>query len=172
MVTMRSWRLVASATAGRLSRTIPLVVLLITLPDPAYAHATVFVGETVSSQVRPTVGVSVGYFPQAPARTGGAGGQSFVGWEIEYAHTVDNGSPDGAAMGTFGGGALVQLRPRQRTRWYLAAGLGVFSGSLPGGRGSISFVQNVNIGGGMKFRLKGPLVTRVDYRLFPIGPSQ
>jgi hypothetical protein len=96
---------------------------------------------------------------------------SFLGWELNFASTRGNGRPDRLSMGTIGVSFHVRSPVRQtRLGIYGTVGFGLFGGDLPDGRASGEVLYK-NLGGGITFRLAGPLLTRVDYRVFRLGEA-
>jgi hypothetical protein len=135
--------------------------MAVALAAPVHADAILSFGPTISTQTRPTVAVSVGTFIE----------HSFLGWELEIVDTRGNTKPGRLSMGTIGASFLVQSPVRrERLRVYGAVGFGVFGGDLPDGRAS-GEVSSKNFGGGLKLKLAGPLLMRVDYRLVRLGEA-
>jgi opacity protein-like surface antigen len=122
---------------------------------PAFADITGFVGVAGGPSTRMTKGLAVG------------AGLLVLGWEAEYSDTssdVLRGSPR-LQMGM--ANVLVQTPIDVRgLQFYGTAGAGAYHEDFVG-------VSNtgfgVNLGGGLKMSLIGPLRLRVDYRVFHLG---
>jgi opacity protein-like surface antigen len=127
-----------------------LIVLLAT--SPAFADATLFVGNTSTPANRAAKGFALGI------------GLLIVGFEFEYASTSEDLTDAAPSLKTGMGNVLVQtpvaimgLQP------YFTTGAGLF-------RERLDEVQETNIGfntgGGVKVSLIGPIRARIDYRVF------
>lgn len=134
----------------------PLFCAIVVLgaPAPASADLTGFVGATSTPSTRATKGVAVGT------------GILIAGVEFEYSHATDdlvNGAPE---LHTFMFNGLLQTPvPIARMQFYGTAGGGLFRETL-----NLSSETNVgiNVGGGVKVSLLGPLRLRLDYRVFTL----
>ena len=131
-------------------RAAAVVLSMVASEAPARADATLFVGTNSFAGLRPTLGISIGNFPNLLGES--------VGWELELAKGL-RGGPD-----TYSGGFLVQsVLIADRLRAYGSVGLGIYGA---GGRGQIGFGS---VGGGTKFRGPDPLWLRLDYRVLLHG---
>jgi len=130
------------------------VVLLAGIPAAAHADLTAFAGSTMT--------------PKARAARGAAFGVSLIviGFEFEYASTIEDPANASPALRTWMLNGLVQTPTR--TQLYLTLGGGLFRERL-GTAGETSF--GTNVGGGVKFSLVGPLRLRLDYRVFNLRGS-
>jgi hypothetical protein len=142
----------------RLPRLLLLTGTLLFIGSTAWADATAFYGTASAPSNRTTRGFALG------------AGLLIVGFEFEYADTVED-LPEGApSLRTGMGNLLIQtpvaifgLQP------YFTTGGGVYRESL----GSLGSETNfgLNNGGGVKISLIGPLRARVDYRVFSLRGS-
>jgi hypothetical protein len=121
---------VAAALRAALLVSLPVVV-----PAPAFADATLFVGANTTSAPHPTVGIAVGLCCR---RT--------VGFEVEYAGTLGEGTPDTPNLATVTVNLLVQRPLSSKTHFYIVGGLGAYIES----NGSGSAENAYNLGGGLK----------------------
>jgi opacity protein-like surface antigen len=132
-----------------------MVVLL--CPSMARADATAFIGSNTTPVNRLTKGAALGV------------GFAFLGLELEYATTADS-KIDGAPSLTTGmANALLQFPfPIFGLQPYATAGAGIYRETLTTIRHEdTSF--GLNIGGGLKMSVIGPLGLRFDYRVFKLG---
>jgi opacity protein-like surface antigen len=128
------------------------------LPAKASADVTGFIGASSTPSTRMVKGLAVGT------------GLLIVGFEFEYAHTNEDLHEDlqKAAPGlrTFMFNGLVQTPiPIAGMQFYGTAGGGVFRETLD--QTSKTNV-GINVGGGVKISLIGPLRLRLDYRVFTL----
>jgi opacity protein-like surface antigen len=130
------------------------LVLLIAAPSRAAADITAFIGVNPTPESRTTTGISVGV------------GLLIVGFEFEYAHTREDLLEGAPRLRTYMFNGLLQtpfaiagFQP------YATAGGGVYRETL-----SEDSETNVgiNVGGGVKMSLAGPLRLRLDYRVFTL----
>ena len=137
-----------------------MVLALITLPAPAFADATVFLGLVNKPDMHMARGFSAGI------------GLLVVGFEFEYANAAEDLEHARPSLTTGMGNILLQT-PFSRLQLYGTAGGGVY-------RERLGDVQETNVGlnfgGGVKFGLLGPLRARLDYRIFnlrgePLHPT-
>ena len=123
-------------------------------PSTAFADATAFIGSTTTPSNRLNRGFSIG------------AGLVIVGFEFEYANT--NEEPDDLAPGlrTFMFNGLLQTPiPIAGMQFYGTAGGGVYRETL----NDLSETHvGINVGGGVKLSLAGPLRLRFDYRVFTL----
>lgn len=132
-------------------------VLLCLTAAPASADITGFVGVT------PT--------PVKRAVKGGAFGAGLLiaGFEVEYADTSEDLVLGGPRLRTFMFNGLAQTPiPIAGMQFYGTAGGGFYRESFsPQPNGNQTSV-GINVGGGAKISLAGPLRLRVDYRVFTL----
>jgi opacity protein-like surface antigen len=140
-----------------------LVALAIVLtPAPAFADITAFLGVNPTPSSRPVKGAAVGV------------GLLIVGFEFEYADTSDKraDSPaeeDAPRLRTYMGNGLVQTPiPIAGMQFYATAGGGVYREAF---ENTSETHFGINVGGGVKMNLAGPLRLRLDYRVFTLKGS-
>jgi hypothetical protein len=132
-----------------------VVTALLATPATASADFTAFIGSTMTPNNRFARGLSVGM------------GLMIVGFEFEYANT--NEEPDDLAPGlrTFMFNGLLQTPfPIAGMQFYGTAGGGVYRETLLE-ESETHF--GINVGGGVKVSLIGPLRLRLDYRVFTLN---
>lgn len=95
-------------------------------------------------------------------------GLLFVGFEVEYASTTEDDTLAAPGLKTFMVNGLVQTLPLGRLQFYGTAGAGAYRERL--GESSETHV-GINVGGGAKIGLLGPLRLRLDYRVFTLQGS-
>jgi hypothetical protein len=146
-----------------MKRIAPVLLLALLLPRPAFADITAFFGVNPTPLSRPVRGVSVGM------------GLIIVGFEFEYANSsdaiADEPSADGVApqLRTYMGNGLLQTPiPIAGMQFYATAGGGVYQEEFVT-RSETHF--GINVGGGVKINLIGPLRLRLDYRVFTLKGS-
>jgi len=131
--------------------------LLLLVAAPARADITAFIGANTTPDNRATRGFALG------------AGLLIIGFEFEYADTTDSTAPSTLApsLKTGMGNVLLQtpfaiagFQP------YFTTGGGLYRETL-GLHQDTSF--GLNMGGGVKVSLVGPLRLRVDYRVFKLG---
>lgn len=141
------------------NRRIGLVVAALTLLAPATASAdiTAFLGTTLTPVNRVTTGLGIGI------------GLVIVGFEFEYAHARENLEELAPSVRTYMFNGLVQTPvPIAGMQFYGTAGGGVYHETL----NLISETNlGLNVGGGVKVNLAGPLRLRFDYRVFTLQGS-
>jgi opacity protein-like surface antigen len=127
---------------------------LLLLPSPAAADITAFLGSNVT--------------PSNRLVRGFAGGFSLliVGFEFEYAQAGDDVEEGAPALRTIMVNGLLQTPgDLGGFQLYGTAGGGVYRERL----GPLSETHvGVNVGGGVKMTLAGPLRLRLDYRVFTL----
>ena len=137
-----------------------LVALIVAMPAPAFADITAFLGLLNKPDQHMTRGVSAGV------------GLLVVAFEFEYANTPENLAKARPSLTTGMGNVLVQT-PFSKVQFYGTVGGGAYRERL----GDVQETHlGVNVGGGVKFGLLGPLRARLDYRVFnlrgqPIHPT-
>ncbi len=87
-----------------------------------------------------------------------------VGFEIEYSDISENLAKDAPRVRTGMVNAMVQT-PTSGVQLYGTAGVGAYRETL---RTTQKTNTAMNIGGGLKLGLLGPVKLRVDYRLFTL----
>lgn len=126
--------------------------VLTTLPRAAAADVTAFLGITPTPENRALRGFAVGF------------GLLIVGFEFEYANTIEDAAEGLPSLQTGSGNVLLQTPVE-------VSGVQLY-GTIGGGlyREQLLTLRETNIatnvGGGAKIRLAGPLRLRLDYRLF------
>ena len=142
-------------------RTLPLTLyplllalfLVLLFPTPAAADFTAFIGANMTPTTRPVRGVA------------GGAGLLIVAFELEYADTAQDLVKDAPRLRTFMANGLVQTLPLGGVQFYGTLGGGVYRETLP----SLQATNfGVNVGGGAKISLLGPLRLRLDYRIFTL----
>jgi len=124
---------------------------------PSWADATAFLGTATAPSNRTTRGFAIG------------AGLLIIGFEFEYADTVEDLAHGAPSIRTGMGNVLLQtpvailgLQP------YITTGTGVYREVL----GTVSGTNfGFNNGGGVKISLIGPVRARVDYRVFSLRGS-
>jgi len=134
-----------------------MLALAALVARPARADATLFLGANTTPSNRTAKGLSIGV------------GLVIVGFEFEYSSTSEDAKSSAPSLKTGMGNALLQtpfaifgFQP------YATAGVGVYREHLS------AFEEQdtnfgMNIGGGVKISLAGPLRLRVDYRVFKLA---
>jgi hypothetical protein len=123
-------------------------------PATAAADLTAFIGSTTTPQNRFNRGFSVG------------AGLVIVGFEFEYANTSEEPEDLAPGLRTYMFNGLLQTPiPIAGMQFYGTAGAGVYHETLL----DVSETNvGLNIGGGVKVSLVGPLRLRFDYRVFTL----
>jgi opacity protein-like surface antigen len=133
------------------------LLLLLALPAHAAADATVFLGVNPTPENRMVRGFAVGITVLV------------VGFEFEYATSsedLEEGSPQ---LRTGMGNLIVQTPfPIGGVLFYGTAGIGGYRERLANEQETH---VGMNIGGGVKISMVGPLRLRIDYRLFTLRGS-
>jgi opacity protein-like surface antigen len=128
-------------------------VLLV--PAIASADITAFLGFTTTPVTRSVRGFSVG------------AGMVIVGFEFEYASTSEDLLEAAPSLRTFMFNGLLQTPvPIARMQFYGTAGGGAYRETLVEDS-ETNF--GVNVGGGAKVTLVGPVRLRLDYRVFTLS---
>jgi len=131
-----------------------LIAVLLLVPARAAADATLFIGSTTTPENRLNRGFSIG------------AGLVIVGFEFEYANSSEE--PDDLVPGlkTYMFNGLLQTPiPIAGMQFYGTAGAGVYHETLL----DVSETNvGINVGGGVKVSLVGPLRLRFDYRVFTL----
>jgi hypothetical protein len=134
-------------------RSFLLASLLLSLAAPAYADLTFIVGSNQTPAARGVKGFAIG-------------GGGMIATEFEYASNGENLAESTPSLRTFMGNMLVQtpfavagFQP------YATAGLGYYRERLDTHQES-AFAFNSGVG--VKAKIFGPLMARVDYRVFKL----
>ncbi|MEO7274215.1 MAG: hypothetical protein ABI211_19645 [Vicinamibacterales bacterium] len=128
-----------------------LTVALLGFASPAAADITAFLGVNPTPTNRATKGFAVGT------------GLVVVGFEFEYAQANEDLLEGSPSLRTFMFNGLVQTPvPIAGMQFYATAGGGVYRESLSD---NSETNLGVNVGGGVKMSLVGPLRLRLDYRV-------
>jgi hypothetical protein len=134
-----------------------IVVILFGVARPAHADLTAFLG------LSPT--------PDNRGARGFAGGFSLVviGFEFEYSQILEDEVEALPSLKTWSGNVLLQTPVEiHGVQLYATAGGGGYRERL--GDDTVTHVD-INLGGGAKFRIAGPLRVRLDYRIFKLNGS-
>ena len=134
-----------------------LFLTLLTTVRPARADLTAFLGVTPTPENRTARGFSGGL------------GLLIVGFEFEYANTPEDEEDPLPGFRTWSGNVLLQTPVDiGGVQIYGTTGFGAYTEEL----GNASETNTaVNLGGGAKIRLVGPLRVRLDYRVFKLQGS-
>ena len=138
-----------------------LFALVVLTPAAASADITAFLGTTSAPVNRMTTGFSIG------------AGLVIVGFEFEYGHARENLDELAPSVRTYMFNGLLQTPvPIAGMQFYGTAGAGVYHETLDLLQGEISETNvGLNVGGGVKVNLAGPLRLRFDYRVFTLQGS-
>jgi hypothetical protein len=124
---------------------------------PAAADVTGFIGVSNSPVRRAVKGLAIGT------------GLIIVGFEIEYADTSEDLVLNGQRLRTVMFNGLLQTPiPIARMQFYATAGGGLYRESFSIDPNGTETNVGINIGGGAKISLAGPLRLRLDYRVFTL----
>ena len=141
----------------RLAITTTLVAGMLLGSTPAFADITAFLGLAGGPSVRTTKGLAAG------------AGLIIVAFEFEYSDTsedITEGAPH-ARIGMFNG--LLQTPVAVKgVQIYGTVGVGIYNHEL---LSNSETNVGINVGGGVKVKLVGPLRVRVDYRVFRLAGS-
>ena len=133
------------------------VAAMLAIPAHASADITAFLGVNPTPENRPVRGFAVG------------AGLLIVGFEFEYSSTSQDLDELSPSLRTYMGNGLLQTPvPIAGMQFYATAGAGVYRERLL--EDSETNV-GVNVGGGVKLSLLGPLRLRLDYRVFTLQGS-
>jgi hypothetical protein len=128
-----------------------LTVALLGIASPAAADITAFLGVNPTPTSRVAKGFAAGL------------GLLVVGFEFEYAHANEDLIEGSPSLRTFMFNGLVQTPiPIAGMQFYATAGGGGYRETL-GPSSDTNF--GINVGGGVKMSLVGPLRLRLDYRV-------
>lgn len=147
-------------SCGMRSRTFPAMPLALALagsllaPATARADVTAFLGVNPTPTNRVVRGISAGM------------GLLIVGFEFEYANTTEDLPENAPGLRTYMLNGLLQTPvPIGGVQFYATAGVGGYRETLD--EDSETNV-GMNVGGGLKMSLAGPLRLRLDYRVFTL----
>lgn len=146
----------SSQCISRASRVAALAFLaVLAFARPAAADLTAFLGVTTTPDNHTAKGFAVGV------------GLLIVGFEFEYSSSSEDEDMLVPGLRTYSGNVLVQT-PTPSVQLYGTAGIGGYQESL----GTIDETNiAMNLGGGAKMSLLGPLRLRLDYRIFRLQGS-
>jgi opacity protein-like surface antigen len=131
------------------------VVFLV--PSVASADITAFLGANPTPTARTVKGAAFGM------------GLVVVGFEFEYAHTNEDRVQAAPGLWTYMVNGMVQTPfPIAGMQFYGTAGAGGFHETL---NADSETNVGINVGGGIKMSLVGPLRLRFDYRVFTLQGS-
>ena len=146
-----------SGFRSAVSRLLAAAVLLLLFAAPAAADITGFIGVNSTPVRRAVKGVAVGT------------GLLIVGFEVEYADTSEDLVLNGPRLRTVMFNGLAQTPiPIARMQFYVTAGGGGYRESFSTDPNGNETNVGINVGGGAKISLAGPLRLRVDYRVFTL----
>jgi opacity protein-like surface antigen len=138
-------------------RALLAVLLCLAAPRAASADLTAFLGVNPTPSNRTVTGFSGGF------------GLLIVGFEFEYAHTREDLDQLAPALRTYMFNGLLQTPfPIGGLQFYGTAGGGIFRETL---NDESETHVGINVGGGVKMNLAGPLRLRLDYRVFTLQGS-
>jgi hypothetical protein len=131
-----------------------LALGLLAVPATAAADVTAFLGTNPTPSNRVVTGFSGGF------------GLVIVGFEFEYARTREDLEEAAPSLRTYMFNGLLQTPfPIAGMQFYATAGGGVYRETLD----DVSETHvGINVGGGVKMNLAGPLRLRLDYRVFTL----
>jgi opacity protein-like surface antigen len=131
--------------------------LLFLTPSVASADITAFLGANPTPTARTVKGAAIGM------------GLVIVGFEFEYAHTNEDRVQGAPGLWTYMGNGILQTPiPIAGMQFYGTIGGGVFHETL---NADSETNVGINVGGGIKMSLVGPLRLRFDYRVFTLQGS-
>ena len=130
------------------------IAALLATPATAHADITAFLGANPTPTNRLTTGFGIG------------AGLVIVGFEFEYGHTREDEMELSPSLRTFMFNGLLQTPvPIAGMQFYGTAGGGVYRETL---LDNSETNVGINIGGGVKLSLAGPIRLRFDYRVFTL----
>jgi opacity protein-like surface antigen len=137
--------------------TLVTAALLLLVPSTASADFTAFLGVNPTPSNRTVTGLSGGV------------GLLIVGFEFEYANASEDLDALAPGLKTYMFNGLLQTPfPIGGMQFYATAGGGVFRERLDE---ETETNVGMNVGGGVKMNLAGPLRLRLDYRVFTLRGS-
>jgi hypothetical protein len=130
------------------------IAALVLVPSTASADFTAFLGVNPTPSTRVVRGLAAGF------------GLIIVGFEFEYANTSEDEAEAAPGLRTFMFNGLLQTPiPIAGMQFYATAGGGGYRETLT----DVSHTHvGINVGGGVKMTLAGPLRLRLDYRIFTL----
>ena len=135
-----------------------ILTVVLAWPANAFADVTAFLGVNRTPTNRTLTGISAGL------------GLLIVGFEFEYANTREDLDHLAPALQTYMFNGLLQTPIAiGGIQFYGTAGGGVFRETLVN---DTETNVGINIGGGVKINVAGPLRLRVDYRVFTLRGSE
>lgn len=139
----------------RLTRLLLFTTFLTALTSvPVFADATIFIGSTATPANRPVKGLALGLSILA------------VGVEFEFAETGETVKDAAPSLRTGMGNVLLQTPiPVAGMQFYVTAGGGLYRERLVTRQET---QVGLNMGGGVKISLLGPIRARLDYRVFKL----
>jgi len=138
-------------------RALLVCCVLVATPATALADITAFLGVNPTPASRPVRGFSIG------------AGLLIVGFEFEYARSSQDLAEGAPQLQTYMGNGLLQTPfPIAGMQFYATAGGGMYRETLADVRQTH---VGINVGGGVKMSLAGPLRLRLDYRVFTLQGS-
>ena len=141
----------------RLIAAAAIVLALLMIPSTASADFTAFLGVNPTPSNRTVTGLSGGF------------GLLIVAFEFEYANTREDLDELAPGLKTYMFNGLLQTPfPIAGMQFYGTAGGGVFRETL---NDESETNVGINVGGGVKMNLAGPLRLRLDYRVFTLRGS-
>ena len=133
------------------------LAMALLFPSTAAADITAFLGVNATPANRTVTGISGGV------------GLLIVAFEFEYANTREDLDELAPGLKTYMFNGLVQTPvPIGGMQFYGTAGGGVFRETL---NEATETNFGMNVGGGVKMKLLGPLRLRLDYRVFTLRGS-
>jgi opacity protein-like surface antigen len=131
-----------------------LLTIFVLAPATAHADITAFLGTNPTPTNRLTTGFGIGM------------GLVIVGFEFEYGHTREDEKALAPSLRTFMFNGLVQTPiPIAGMQFYGTAGAGGYRETL---LNDSETNVGINVGGGVKVSVAGPLRLRFDYRVFTL----
>ncbi len=133
------------------------VLIVFGTARPAHADLTAFLGLSPTPDNRGARGFSGGF------------SMVVIGFEFEYSNILEDETEALPSLKTWSGNVLLQTPVEVHgVQLYATAGGGGYRERL--GEGTVTNAD-VNLGGGAKIRIVGPLRVRLDYRVFKLSGS-
>ena len=133
------------------------IVVVAAIPRPAAADATAFLGLTTTPSSRMAPGFALGF------------SLLIVGFEFEYASSAEDPTSGTPSLRTGSFNGLLQTPVAiARMQFYATAGAGVYREVLAS---AAETNAAINVGGGVKINVFGPIRLRLDYRVFKLSGS-
>lgn len=135
--------------------TLLAAVVLAAVPRPASADATAFLGLTTTPSNRSTPGFALGF------------GLLIVGFEFEYSSAAEDAQAGVPSLRTGSFNGLLQTPVAiMGMQFYGTAGAGIYREVLAS---AATTNAAINVGGGVKINVFGPIRLRIDYRVFKLS---